>query len=176
MVILASALLTVAAYAYDGHFADLKEGDIVFQNSGSSQSKYIAAATHSLWTHCGLIIEKPDGLYVLEASNVIKLTPLDKWKARGIGKMMKARRVFDKPIKVKYKKYLGLPYDGKFRMNNGTYYCSELVWHIYKTQFDHDFGLHPISDYNVGYPRTKAYMKKRGISDKELFIAPSDLL
>lgn len=53
----------------------LKEGDIVFQTSKSPQSKYIIMSTKSQWSHCGIIVEKPDGLYVLEAINRVSLTP-----------------------------------------------------------------------------------------------------
>ena len=53
----------------------LKEGDIVFQTSKSPQSKYIIMSTKSQWSHCGIIIEKADGLYVLEAINRVSLTP-----------------------------------------------------------------------------------------------------
>lgn len=61
----------------------LKEGDIVFQMSKSKQSPLVQYATGSPWSHCGIIIEKDNKLYVLEASNVVKLTPFQKWKERG---------------------------------------------------------------------------------------------
>ena len=36
----------------------VKEGDIIFQTSKSSQSPFIMVATHSRWSHCGVVVEK----------------------------------------------------------------------------------------------------------------------
>ena len=36
----------------------LKNGDIIFQNSLSSQSRAVEMATHSKYTHCGIIYIK----------------------------------------------------------------------------------------------------------------------
>ena len=43
----------------------LKEGDMIFHISQSQQSPLIQYATKSTLSHCGIIIEKKDGLYVL---------------------------------------------------------------------------------------------------------------
>lgn len=97
----------------------------------------IQFATMFPWSHCGIIIEKGKVLYVLEASSVVKLTPLQQCIDKGrSGGAHKARRVFEEPIKISYKKYLGKKYDLAFKMDNGKFYCSELVWVIYKEQFD----------------------------------------
>lgn len=80
----------------------LKEGDIVFQTSKSSQSKYIKLATQSPWTHCGIIIEKPDDLYVLEAISTVSLTSYGQWVARGKDKRVGVKRYSDDSIKIKY--------------------------------------------------------------------------
>ena len=52
--------------------------------------------------------------------------------------------------RVKYKGYLGIPYDMAFKFKNKKYYCSELVYDIYKDQF----GIkicepRPLSDYHT---------------------------
>lgn len=112
-----------------------KEGDIVFQISTSRQSPLIQYATLSPWSHCGIVIEKNNQLYVLEASNKVKLTPIKEWTKRGRFHKVKRVRIIKQPIKVHYKQYLGIPYDLAFKFNNGKYYCSELVWEIYKDQF-----------------------------------------
>jgi len=62
---------------------DFKEGDLIFQVSQSRQSPFIQLATNSPWSHCGVIVEKEGKPYVLEASNVVKLTPLKAWIDRG---------------------------------------------------------------------------------------------
>ena len=54
---------------------DLQEGDVVFIESRSSQSPYIKVGTMSKWTHCGVVVNTPEGLKVLEASKTVRLTP-----------------------------------------------------------------------------------------------------
>ena len=44
----------------------------------------------------------------------------------------KRRRVLNKPVKIKYAKYLGKRYDLAFKFNNDKCYCSELIYDIYK--------------------------------------------
>ena len=153
---------------------ELKEGDIVFQTSKSSQSKYIIAATRSPWSHCGIIIEKPDGLYVLEAISTVSLTPYQQWVERGRGQRVGVKRYTEEPIKIKYTKYMGKPYDLAFKFDNGKWYCSELVYDIYKRQLGVELCQpRPVSDYaTTGLDKVLA---KRGINSTQLVVAPSDL-
>ena len=152
-----------------------KEGDIVFQISKSKQSPFIMLATHSIYTHCGVIIEKQDELYVLEAVGPVKLTPFEQWKDRGRFNHVHTRRITTEPIKVKYKQYLGQSYDFEFKFNNNKMYCSELVYLIYKNQFDTILAEPKrVSDYHLlGLDKI---MSKRNIDKEQLVIAPSDLL
>lgn len=152
----------------------LKEGDIVFQTSKSSQSKYIQLVTRSPWSHCGIIIEKPDGLYVLEAISTVSLTPYQQWEERGRGKRVSVKRYTEEPIKIKYSKYLDKPYDPAFKFNNGRWYCSELVYDIYKQQFGVELcEPRPVSDYGIS--GLDKVLSRRGIDKNQLVVAPSDL-
>ena len=162
------------AYCMPPSADDLREGDVVFQISKSRQSKYIIAATKSLWSHCGVIIEKSGGLYVLEASSTVRLTPYKQWRSKGRGGIVKARRYTDKPVKIKYSKYLGKPYDLAFRFDNNAWYCSELVYDIYKNQLGIDL-CEPrlVSSYNL--TGLDKQLVKRGIKKTQLVVAPSDL-
>lgn len=175
-LIAAAVIAIVGAFLFCSYSGNLKEGDIVFQISKSRQSPAVIFATGSPWSHCGIVVEKPDGLYVLEASSTVRLTPLDKWKKQGKFGIISSRRVTDRPVKVKYKKYLGLPYDLQFRFGNKKWYCSELVYDIYKTQLGIEIGTpHPVKDYNITNKKILALMKKRGITKTQLVIAPSDI-
>ena len=173
LILLFLTTLFVTANA-DGK-QDYKEGDIVFQISKSQQSPLIQYATGSLWSHCGIIIMKNGKPYVLEASNVVKLTPLDEWTRKGRFHTFIQCRVKDEPIRINYRKYLGISYDLQFDLNNRKYYCSELVWEIYKKQFGIELcAPRPLSEYHtLGLSKV---MKKRGIKESFLFVAPSDLL
>ena len=152
----------------------LKEGDIVFQTSKSQQAPFIIAATDSKWSHCGIIIEKPDGLYVLEAISPVSLTPYQQWVERGKGKRVGVKRYTEEPVKIKCSKYLGKPYDLAFKFDNGKWYCSELVYDIYKRQLGVELCKpRPVSDYHL--QGMEKLLSKRGISKEQLVVAPSDL-
>ncbi len=111
-IIIALSVLALAfvIYALNSHSAppsnELKEGDIVFQTSKSSQSKHIMLATKSQWSHCGIIVEKSDGLYVFEAISTVSLTPYQECVNRGRGKRVSVKRYTDEPVKIKYHKYV----------------------------------------------------------------------
>lgn len=157
-----------------GTDADWKEGDIVFQISKSKQSPLIQYATGSRWSHCGIVVEKDGKFYVLEASNMVKLTPIGTWIKRGRHGSVKKRRVLDGDVKVSYSKYLGRLYDLAFKFNNGKYYCSELVWLIYKEQFGIELCKpRKIKSYNlIGI---KKHLVRRGMNENQLVVAPCDL-
>lgn len=167
-------VLFVSMSSYANKDDDFVEGEVIFQMSKSSQSPAIAYATMSPWTHCGIIVKKNNNFYVLEASNVVKLTPVWEWIRRGRGDIAIKKRVFKDPVKINYKKYLGKRYDQEFSLKNDKYYCSELVYLIYKEQFGIELAKpKPISKYNtLGLGKL---MKKRGIKRTSLFVAPSDL-
>ena len=173
LVVIAAA---IGAYAYLSP-NDYKEGDIVFQISKSRQSSLIKEATGSKWTHCGIVVEKGKELYVLEAAKTVTLTPLKQWIARGKGGSVKSRRVINRTLKVEYAKYLGRPYDLAFRFGNSSWYCSELVYDIYKNQFGIELCKpRPVKDYNISGKKVQSTMKKRGIKPDQEVVAPSDLL
>lgn len=169
---LAGRNLCASEKEYDDEW---KEGDIVFQISKSEQSPLIQYATGSRWSHCGIVVEKDGKFYVLEASNVVKLTPIDSWIKRGRYGSVKKRRILDRDVKVRYSKYLGKPYDLAFKFDNGKYYCSELVWLIYKEQFGIELCKpRKIKEYNLAGIRK--HLTRRGMNENQLVVAPSDLL
>src|SRR5215510_7764871 len=55
----------------------LRDGDIIFQTSQSSQSIAIQRATASPYSHMGVIFFRHGRPYVLEASATVRYTPLD---------------------------------------------------------------------------------------------------
>ena len=152
----------------------LKEGDLIFHTSKSEQSPLIQYATMSVLSHCGIIIEKGDDLYVLEATGKLKLTPLQEFINRGKGRQWWAKRVVDKPIKVKYKHLLGRRYDTSFKPNNNLFYCSELIHHIYQTQFGIELCKYrKVSDYHLTGLKDK--LMQRGINLDQKVVAPIDI-
>lgn len=128
----------------------------------------------SALSHCGIIIEKGNGLYVLEATGKLKLTPLQEFINRGKGKQWWAKRVIDKPIKVKYSHLLGRRYDTSFKPDNNLFYCSELIYHIYQTQFGIELCKYKkVSDYHLTGLKKK--LMQRGINLNQKVVAPIDI-
>lgn len=156
---------------------NVQEGDVIFHTSTSLQSPLIAFATGSPLTHCGIIVMKGDVPYVLEASNTLKLTPLETFIKRGKGGVywLKHRpKEWDASKRIRYKHLLGRNYDLAFSFNNNRYYCSELVYDIYLYQQ----GIKlcepkPMKSYNTLGMKRK--MRQRGMNPNDYVVAPSDL-
>jgi hypothetical protein len=73
------------ARARGDHAPAVRDGDLIFQTSRSSQSGAIQHATGSAYSHMGLIFVRDAKPYVFEAVATVRFTPLDQWIARGAG-------------------------------------------------------------------------------------------
>ncbi len=116
----------------------LKTGDIVLQTSKSRFSKPIREATHSPYSHVGLVEVAPDGVYVIEAISPVSRTSFQAWRLRGEGRKVTVKRLpnlskedADNVLRVA-KGWLGRPYDVRFAAGDGALYCSELVTRAYE--------------------------------------------
>ncbi len=174
-ILSAIALIIGSLFIFNLRTQDVKEGDVIFQISRSAQVPYITIATQSVYTHCGIIIFKDDKPYVLEASNVVKLTPLEEWTDKGMFNHCKVFSVFDEPVRIRYGHYQGKKYDLAFKFDNGKYYCSELVYDIYLKQFDTKLAEpKKIKDYFIA--GMDDVMAKRKMDKEQYAVAPSDIL
>jgi hypothetical protein len=54
---------------------DLRDGDIVFQTSKSSQSIAVQRATRSRYSHMGIVVQRDGKPFVFEASATVRFTP-----------------------------------------------------------------------------------------------------
>ena len=59
-------------------------GDILFQDLASAQSQAVKLATHSEYTHCGIVFEVDGQFVVYEAVGPVRAVPLDQWIAQGV--------------------------------------------------------------------------------------------
>jgi hypothetical protein len=57
----------------------LRDGDIIFQTSRSEQSTAIQKATHSQYSHMGIVFLRNGSPHVYEAIKTVQYTPLRKW-------------------------------------------------------------------------------------------------
>jgi hypothetical protein len=86
-------IVVASAVACSVQVPVVQDGDIIFQTSSSSQSVAIQRATHSKYSHMGLIILRDGAPYVLETSATVRYTPLKKWIERGSGHHYEIKRL-----------------------------------------------------------------------------------
>lgn len=175
-----SSMVTETFTAQTEPIKDIKEGDVIFQTSQSEQSPLLQIATRSKITHCGIIVMKNGKPYVLETLKTLVLTPLDKFIARGVDGKYWLKRSKKDNIKIKYKSYLGKPYDLAFKFENDKLYCSELIYDIYKNQLGIELCKpKKVGDYLIigtdKLPKIEKAMKKRGITKEQYAVAPVDI-
>lgn len=174
------SMVTESLSSQTGPIKDIREGDVIFQTSQSQQSPLIQIATQSTISHCGIIIIKDGKPYVLETLKTLVLTPLDKFIARGKDGKYWLKRSNKENIKIKYGSYLGKPYDLAFKFDNDKFYCSELIYDIYKNQLGIELcEPQKVSDYLIlgtgKIPQIEKAMKKRGIAKDQYAVAPVDV-
>lgn len=150
----------------------LQNGDLIFHTSTSNQSLAIQIATDSRYSHVGMIYEEGENLYVYEAVQPIKMTPLADFIKRGKDGKYVVKRLENSDdvltpesiaqMKKAGKKYLGKNYDLQFMWSDDKIYCSELVWKIYKEVFDIEIGgLQQIKDFDLSDPVVQKKVKER---------------
>jgi hypothetical protein len=166
--------------AQDTPITDVREGDVIFQTSQSSQSPLIQIGTRSHITHCGIVVIKDGKPFVLETLKTLVLTPLDKFIARGKDGKYWLKRSDRENIKIEYAHYLGKPYDLAFSFDNDIYYCSELVYDIYKKQLGIELCKpKQVGDYLIlgtdKLNKIESTMQRRGITKEQYAVAPVDI-
>jgi uncharacterized protein YycO len=165
-----------------------KEGDVIFQTSSSAQSRAIQLATHSKYSHCGIITWRSGSCYVYEAVQPIKVTPVKEWILRGeehhyVVKRMKDSTKLTQSILLKMqeagKVYNGKDYDLYFGWSDDKIYCSELVWKIYHNGAGIDLATPmKLKEFDLTNPLVKQKLKERygdNIPLEEPAISPGQL-
>jgi len=150
----------------------VKDGDIIFHTSQSSQSIAIQLATGSRYSHMGLIVHRDGKPFVFEAVATVRLTPLEQWIARGTGhhfvvkRLKNADAVFTparlEKLRAAARRFAGRPYDLTFGWSDDRIYCSELVWKAYDRGLGIQIGgLQKVRDFNLSDPAVRAKMRER---------------
>ena len=183
--------LTRTEIAQNENYANdkLKNGDIIFQTSKSSQSKAIQLATNSKYSHMGIIYENDGKYFVYEAVQPVKLTPLQEWINRGENGHYVVKRLANSDIiltdevitemKIYGERFTGKSYDIYFEWSDDKIYCSELVWKIYKEAVNIEIGkLERLSDFDLTDEIVRSKMKERygeNIPMDEKVISPAEM-
>ncbi len=132
-------LLSQAAFA--GEYVPA-HGDVAFQTlEPGPLVQAIETVSLSHFSHCGIVVHRKDGIFVLEAMGSVHFTPWKEWVAQGVGghvevyspKNLKGEQL-DQFVDAA-KKFLDLPYDYHYKMDDESIYCSELVYKGFKNAF-----------------------------------------
>lgn len=144
-------------------------GDIIFQVSRSSQSKAIQLATHSNYSHTGMVVIRNSKPYVFEAVGPVVYTPLQNWISHGEDGKYIVRRVNgglssqqQQKLAQIAKRYLGKPYDLAFSWSDERQYCSEVVWKVYQKALGMRIGkLQKLKEFDLNQPAVQIKLKER---------------
>ena len=118
----------------------LQDGDLVFQTIQSHQTTAIMLASHSWFTHVGIIKLRPGKTpLVLEAVGPVREITLSKWIKQGIGERLEIMRLPDLTsaqaagVLAAAAKDNGKEYDFHFTLADDKIYCSELAYRAYES-------------------------------------------
>jgi hypothetical protein len=165
-------IVLLAGWAAGASQVSLRDGDIIFQTSKSSQSLAIQRATHSLYSHMGMVVFRNGKPFVFEASGPVRDTPLDAWIQHGVDghyvvkRVREASRHFTPEDMARahalMAKFQGRPYDTTFGWSDDRFYCSELVWKIYDRAFRLQVGeLQRLGDFDLTDPAVQTELRKK---------------
>lgn len=150
----------------------LHNGDLIFQTSQSPQSQAIQLATHSPYSHCGILFQRDGEWRVFEAVQPVSETPLAAWAARGLGGKFVVKRLQDaetvltpatlKRLQAAGEQYRGKNYDLYFGWSDDRIYCSELLWKMYQQATGREIGkLQALREFDLGHPAVQAKLRER---------------
>lgn len=166
----------------------LKTGDILFISNPWGQGKAIQLATHSQYTHVGIVIVENGKPFVYHAVEPIMKSTLEEFISFSsdgsyVAKRLKDQSVLSAANTEKLTKMaaalLGKHYDIYFNWKDDEWYCSEYVWKLFQRSCGVKIGqLRPLKDFDLSHEIVKKTMQKRygkNIPKEEKMISPGDM-
>jgi hypothetical protein len=160
----------------------LQEGDLLFQNLNCGDlCDAIETVTEGVdgkdFSHCAMVVNINDTLKVIEAiGKQVQVNTIDKFISRSgdttlvkniaVGRLKKAYENLIPNAASTAKQLVGQPYDDEFIINNGKWYCSELIYEAFKKANNQNdfFELEPMTykdpKTNSFFPAWVDYYKK----------------
>lgn len=168
------ALLLAGPCRADAPFQP-QPGDLLFQDLDSGElcdaiEKVTEGIDGAEFSHVGIVAFDGEGRpVVIEAGGSVRETPLAAFLARspdadGRPKVLVGR--LDQPdwasrAVARAREHLGEPYDDEFRLDNGKWYCSELVYECYRDGDGHRlFELAPMTFKEPGSDEIQAVWRR----------------
>jgi uncharacterized protein YycO len=188
IVLLLAGFGLAFVYHQEQESTDWQNGDIVFQDSESTQSLAIKLATNSKYSHCGIVMNLNDEWMVLEAVQPVRVVPVKEWIAQGTDGEYSKKRLKDKDILTTEvanqmwkngSAFIGKNYDIFFDWSDDRLYCSELVYKIYQRGAGIELGtMKKLKEYNLKSKEVQDQLKLRYGADIPLnhkMISPQDI-
>lgn len=149
----------------------LRNGDLIFQTTLSGQGRAIQLATHSVYTHVGMLIEEDGEWMVYEAVQPVRKVKLKKFIANGDSSKYVVKRIKGadsflngerlSKMKIFLNAQLNKSYDIVFNWSDEEMYCSELVWKAYLKADYRLCDLKQLKNYDLSHPIVKSTMNQR---------------
>jgi hypothetical protein len=152
---------------------NLQTGDLIFHMSKSSQSDAIGEATHSPYTHMGVIVQENGRWWVYEAIQPVTRTALGAWIRRGKNGHFVVKRLKQQVLDMsspknqmalvdEMRKYFGLNYDLFFQWSDDRIYCSELAFKAYAAAHRIQIGqVQTLSEMDLSSEKVKLLLAER---------------
>lgn len=161
----------------DSTYAQLRQGDLVFQNLTCGElCQAILAVTPcqdgKTFNHCGIVSFTDSGIFVIEAiGEKVQQTPLPVFVSRNEHPVafarLRGKEEVARAAVARARHYLGRPYDPAFLPGDSALYCSELVWECYQENGQKIFELQPMTFKAPGTDSTfggwKSYYQQLGM-------------
>lgn len=150
----------------------VQEGDLLFQNLNCGDlCDAIEAVTEGVngkeFSHCAMVIKVNDTLKVIEAiGDKVQINTLNNFFARSgdttliqnitVGRVKHRFENLIPNVISNARKLIGQPYDVEFLLNNGKWYCSELVYETFK-QSNNQKDFFELAPMTFKDPNTKTF-------------------
>lgn len=145
-----------------------QDGDLVFHESQSAQSKAIQEATTSRWSHVGIVFQKNGQWLVAEAVQPVRVTTLASFISRGRNQDY---RIYRFPgltnqqktrLRKQAKKFLGKNYDIYFEWSQDRIYCSEFTYKAFLAATGIEIGIvQKFRDLKMDGPYARELIRRR---------------
>jgi uncharacterized protein YycO len=162
-------LFIAIVYSKFGFSQTFQDGDLIFQHSASVQSTAVQLATHSYYSHCGIIFYLNGEAYVFEAIEPVGVRTLEDWISSGEDQKYAVYRLQNRSLnatelsnmKSYLKTQLDKHYDLGFNWSDKEMYCSELAYKAYKAIGIELCSPKALRDFNLESPQVRKIMQQR---------------
>ena len=133
------AFLILLPFLATAQNVTLQDGDLLFQDMDCGPlCDAIEAVTEGYegndFSHMGMVYHRNDSIYIIEAAGkAVRLTPIEKFstytnKPMLVGRLRQHYNNLITPAIAFSLQQIGVPYDNEYVYDNGSYYCSELIY------------------------------------------------